>query len=546
MTLTDSPPSTKTSGWRVLAVFLVSFFLILLTRLPLIPFHLFSFDSVNLALALTEFDPTRHQPQPPGYPLFVAEARLVNRFFGSAERTFAALAVLAGALSVTALYLVGRRMFSPGVGLTASALLFVNPVFWYSGLTSPLRPHLAVVSAAAAYFSWRALCGEGRYFYAASVTIALGAGFRPDLALFVLPLWAWTAWQLRQPRLAFRAALLAALTSTIWLAGLVMASGGVSPMIASFKDYILAQTHQTSLVLDAPLMSWRRMVGRAIIWTGLGALSWFWALPWLWRTGLSQWRRQLVFLAVWFFPPFLFHVTVHIGDPDHALVTIPVLCLAGALCLVAAEQSFARRWTEPVQQGFLIWLALAANVVLFFGHLPLPQRTTPVAHFRGPASLADALRFGTYETSYQRVQWVEQMTDLGLKRIAQLQSETDRPVALIWLSQGVPVWRKVSFYAPSEQLYVLDEQGDPGVAAPLARVWTGNKVVAEHSGKIPIQLPIPKGVRLIWFIAPATVEKLRKVVPLESAPPLYFTDLTEEFAGFRLGSFEFVPVSTQR
>src|SRR5690348_7075157 len=61
--------------------------LVTATRLPLLPQHLYSFDSVNMALALSDFDPARHQPQPPGYPLFVAEARIVNLALDNPEAT---------------------------------------------------------------------------------------------------------------------------------------------------------------------------------------------------------------------------------------------------------------------------------------------------------------------------------------------------------------------------------------------------------------------------------------------------------------------------
>ena len=113
----------STSG-RLSALFGFSVLLVLLTRWPLMPAHLYSFDSVNLALALEDFDPTRNQPQPPGYPLFVAEARLLHRLFRTPERTFAALAILISGLAVAVLYLLGKRMFSPGVGIIA-ALGFV-------------------------------------------------------------------------------------------------------------------------------------------------------------------------------------------------------------------------------------------------------------------------------------------------------------------------------------------------------------------------------------------------------------------------------------
>lgn len=48
--------------------------LLALTRLPLAPKYLFYFDSVNMALSLTDFDPRKHQPQPPGYPSMLRSA----------------------------------------------------------------------------------------------------------------------------------------------------------------------------------------------------------------------------------------------------------------------------------------------------------------------------------------------------------------------------------------------------------------------------------------------------------------------------------------
>src|SRR5450759_4654487 len=110
----------------------VRLLLSLLTRLPLIPPYLYSFDDINLALALTRFDPTRNQPQPPGYPFFVGEEKLLYHFIGSPERTFFILEVLISGLSVALLYLLARRMFSKSVAVFAAILLFANPVFWFS------------------------------------------------------------------------------------------------------------------------------------------------------------------------------------------------------------------------------------------------------------------------------------------------------------------------------------------------------------------------------------------------------------------------------
>lgn len=527
---------------RLAALFGFSILMVGLTRLPFFPAHLYSFDSVNLALALEHFDPTLHQPQPPGYPLFVLEARLLNVLFGSAEQTFAALGLLISGLAVGMLYLVGKELFSPWAGMVAAALLFVNPPFWFSSLSSPLRPHLALVSAVVAYFCWRAKRDERRPLYAASLALGVGGGSRPELYLLLLPLWIWAAWQTRDRKAVVRGALLLAVSALVWAAVLIVASGGPQRLLAYFADYALVQTEYTSVVLD-PSTSWRRAVGRAVIWTGLGALPWIWTLPFAWkaRGATPDWVRKAVFLGLWFVPGWAFFLVVHIGDPDHTLGIVPPLCLLGGFSLVEAERRITRAWIPQLEErGLLVWLALVGNLVLFFGEMPLPQRDA-AAEFRGLTSLSDAALIGTYETSYARVRWVEQMADLNLKGINELKASTDRPVLLLWAWDGEPSWRKIGFYLPEDNLYVLEERGAPGVASAEARFYAGTRLVTRYTGPPPFRLSVPKGARLIWVAGVGTVESLRKVLPLQSFSTLQYTDLPADAPSIRWGSFELDP-----
>jgi len=336
--------------------------------------------------------------------------------------------------------------------------------------------------------------------------------------------------------------LLAVLTLA-WTTVLVIASGGLARTIHSFTDYFRAQFQPSSVLFGGPVFSWRLMAGRAIIWTGLGSLPWLWTLPFGWqrRNHLPHWTYRLQFLAIWFLPPFLFNLLVHVGSPGHTLAAIPVLCLLGGFCLTAAEQSLAQRWIPELEErGLLIWLALLANMFLFFGHFRLPQGPR-LDHFRGLASVKDAFLVRVYESSHDRVRWVDQMTDLGLKQIATLQSATEGPVLLIWARDGEPTWRKLSFYLPSEKVFVLEERGDPLVVLPRARLWLGNRVLEEYTGRPPFRLSVPKGGRLIWIIGPSNVESLRHAVALHQAPDLYYTDLPPDASSFHWGSFEFVP-----
>ena len=530
---------------QLATVFGIALALVLLTRLPLMPSYLYSFDSANLAFALDDFDPSRNQPQPPGYPLFVVEARMLDWLLGSPERTFAALGILISGLSLGMLFLLGKRMFSTGIGLIAAGLLLVNPPFWFAGLTSALRLHLALVSILVAYCCWRAWSGEPRYFLVASIVFGLGGGFRPELALVLLPLWGWTGWRIQKPRLMLQGIALYVGGTLVWMTVLVIGSGGFAPAVVTFSNYLSSQMLQTSPLFGAPEAGVRRMVGRAIVWNALGAACWLWALPWAWRArqGFQEWKRSFAFLALWFVPPFLFNLLVHIGvgDPDQALASIPALCLAGGFCLVAAERALTLRWLPDLSPGMVAsWIVLLGNLPLFFGEF-LPYQREPTTGFRGLASVMDAARVGAYESSYPRVRWVNTMTELGMKRIEQLKSGSDRPFLLIWSRDGEPVWRKVSYYFPADKIYVLDEEGDPGVLVTLARSWTGKKAQDRYSGTAPIRLPVPKGGRLVWLVSGTAMENLQQVIPVQRAVPVYYSDLPPDAAPFRWGSFEFVP-----
>jgi hypothetical protein len=341
------------------------------------------------------------------------------------------------------------------------------------------------------------------------------------------------------------------------------------------------------------------MAGRAILWTGMGALPWFWTIPFAWRGRIRwlDWPRRLQFLVWWFLPAFLFSLLIHIGDPGHALISIPAVCLLGGVSLLAAEERFQFRWIpilkergftiwisffasylllffaqEPRQKWLVLWvalvlallflfpssifsssnngdwrkygpivsLALLGNLFVFFAEVSLPQRT-PTDRFRGWSSVADALRMGTYETSYDRVYWVDQMTDLAIADIAAMKRSGVRPLMVVCSGDGVPAWRKITFYYPSESVYALEERGQPATPASVASLWVGTTMRAQYSGGTPIRLPLPKGTRIVWVVGGGQVEDLARLVPLQKASALYYTDLPYNASSFRWGSFEFTP-----
>src|SRR5229473_634819 len=99
----------KAHRWYVCAFVVCA---IALTRFLFRSHYLYDVDSVNFALALDHFDPTTHQPHPPGYFLYVCLGRLANAIFHDANTAFVAISVAASAAATLLIYLLADQWFS--------------------------------------------------------------------------------------------------------------------------------------------------------------------------------------------------------------------------------------------------------------------------------------------------------------------------------------------------------------------------------------------------------------------------------------------------
>jgi hypothetical protein len=535
----DVRPTARRSFGPLLSVYGISLLLILLTRWPLLPEHLYNFDSANLALAMREFDPARHQPQPPGYPFFVAESRFAALVWPEPERVFGVLAIVIGSLALASAYWMGRSFDSHRTGLAAAGLLFANPIFWYTGLTSPLRLHAALISLLTAWCCWRVVRGESRYLYAASLVLGLGGGFRPVAAVALVPLWGWCAWKYADRRVVLRSASLLSLGTLMWLIPVVWAYGGWGPMLETTHNYLLFHSQSAAAFSGLQLFAWRRMIGRALLWNGLGAALWLPVVPFVWSRlrGTTQFDVRLGFLAAWFVPHFLINALVHLGSPAHTVATVSATCVAGGLVLEAASRQRGVPWRRAAALGGMI---LSLKLALFFWPRQVPQ-ANPTTAFRGLASVRDAVSIGVYETSYSRVRYRDNRTAAVLSQIEKLRSGTDRPLLLIWAGDAIPVWRKLCYYFPSVSVYELIEDSARQQSGIGARLWQGNETTAVFPARAPVRLPVPAGARLIWIIPTPTAAELNATIPLHAAGPVYYTDLPARSAAVRWRGFEFFP-----
>jgi len=155
--------------WVLLA--LLCLLAALAIRAPLRPQRLYNEDSVTLARAVDHYDPRHLFPQPPGYPLFILQSKIVRAIAGDVERTFYIGVVAATAAALFALIALSKSMF--GTWIFPAILLAINPVFIFTGMTSPLRIYLAAISLVVAVFCWRAWNGDARSEWLGAVALGI-------------------------------------------------------------------------------------------------------------------------------------------------------------------------------------------------------------------------------------------------------------------------------------------------------------------------------------------------------------------------------------
>ncbi len=448
--------------------------LVAITRWPLAPKYLYYFDSVNFALALDEFNPALHQPQPPGYPLFVGLTRLIHLLIESPERVFLVTGVLSSAAAVLLLWALGRSMFGPAAGLLAAALLLWNPGFWVGGITNQVRLFLAVGGCAVALLAWRAVERNlsGTSLYAAFAAVGIAAGFRPAAAVLLIPLLLWTWWRTHRPLMdLFIGCVVLTACAAGWIIATGLATGGLDSWIELLWSYSRQQFGGSSAAFGAAGAAAATMLMKAAIWNGLGALSWIWAVPLTkgWQIDAAL-RLRIEFLLVWFLPGFLFSAFIHIGDPDQALGTIPVMCVAGGVVLARFAET---RPAKPL--GWTVATAVVLNAVLFF--VP-PGRTARASSYRGVRS-------------------VDRLVTSAIDSIRTLRG--DAPLAIIHYGSLVS-WRQLQYYFPDDSVFIVSANPADATAAEEPWMFRGRK-------RVPLErvsdgaVAAPRGSRVVCVLA---------------------------------------------
>lgn len=392
-----------------IAVLLVG--LVAITRIPFRLTVLYNWDSANFALAMQHFDVTRHHPHPPGYFFYVSLARLIDAILHDANASLVAESVLFSALAVVALYYLGKTMFDRTTGLLAALLLVFSVTFWSYGLLALPYVALAFFSTVVAFLAYRIIFEQRNLHLPLALAYVIGGGFRPDLMLFLAPLWLFS---LRGQRLSRVVATVVAAVGTFlaWFLPTTLLSGGLEQYVATFVAYTSTDVLQRYSVPQNGLAALFVNIRDTSSYLFFGLYATAAALAIGLVIGLvrlvlgtevdrDRLRQDVwsggkgLFIAGWLAPMALFYVWIHVGDPGYVFTMLPALLILAAKAIEAIAFALARLRGRNMSGEVVAAITagiLLANALVFFLH-PRPLTLQGIRQTnRGIASKIDYIR----------------------------------------------------------------------------------------------------------------------------------------------------------
>jgi hypothetical protein len=409
----------------------------LAAHIPFLPPTLEDIDSINFALGVADFDVAKHQPHPPGYPVFIALGKASTSILRAAgvpspePRGLAIWSAISGAALVWLLYrfffaisIAGRGIQTLGVGLQpspvawwATVVAVTSPLFWFTALRplSDMTGLAAAVAAQALIASAIAGTGRLRALTWGGFVAGLAIGIRSQTCLLTLPL---LGLALVLPRAGLRArdrisAIAAAAIGVLaWGIPLIVASGGLSNYAAALgsqagEDFsgvvMLWTTRKPRVALDALTFSflwpWGQPIAAGLV-IGIalvGAVRMLWKIP-----------RALGLLLVAEVPYAIFHllfhetITVRYALPLVAPIAYLVVCAfdwaGGALLAVGATALVA--WSLGISVPATIWYGRHSSPAFM-----ALQEAAAQSAVRDPAAGSRAI--GLHAVARRAVDWLE-------------------------------------------------------------------------------------------------------------------------------------------
>jgi hypothetical protein len=150
--------------------------------------HLYEWDSAQYALGAREYNVVRHQPHPPGYPLWIVLLKTTHWFIGDINTAQVVLSFVCTALATILFYRFVRTIYGAPAALLSASLLLFSPTVCFYNVVASTYPADLLISVLLAALAARLWVGEKRVGPYAVFAVAALAGVRQSGAALMAPL----------------------------------------------------------------------------------------------------------------------------------------------------------------------------------------------------------------------------------------------------------------------------------------------------------------------------------------------------------------------
>lgn len=335
--------------------------------------YLYDSDSALYALALNNYDVSIQQPHPPGYPLYILVAKLVDWVVRDANLALIIVSIIFSVATIWVLFNLASRVYNPTVAWVSVLLFSSGAVGWFHGqvaLSYMCDAFFVSWFALYAYEAWNNRLNTKALTWA-TIILALGGGFRLSWMLFMVPLWLWIVLSTWNWRIITRQIGLVVSIVTLWAIPMVYFSGGWLNYWHAFSALMLDKNGLYSFS----------------IMSANGAQNLLNHLTWLTQNTMLQFGWSLVFIIVWLIhwlmpderkkfdwvrlhfwlwlclPAILFYIIIIYNLPGYTLILIPPLTIIVAKSIVAVMAEVLAA-SKPESSDESLNIGLIAVVVL--------------------------------------------------------------------------------------------------------------------------------------------------------------------------------------
>ena len=314
---------------------------------------------------MKRFDPSVHQPHPPGYFLYVYLGRFFNLFVHDANAALVAMSIVFSCGAVAAIYVLTDTWFGRKSAAFAGLIFVFSPLAWFHGTVALTYIVESFFSALTGYLCWRIYCGSTRFILPGAVALGIAAGFRPSSLLLLCPLLIFSLHNSKPRQIAGGIGALS-LTLLAWFIPM-LEIGGPTAYFSSLAS-LWFTVPSTGTVFNSSLSN---SVARACVIFGIYILCFGCAaiLPFTGtRGGPSDDRRRIVFTWVWVAPGLLFFTFVYLKfvNSGYLLILAPPVC---AWMGLRASNLYARLQSRGLR--ILTFAGCASVNVLIYIYAPV-------------------------------------------------------------------------------------------------------------------------------------------------------------------------------